>query len=250
MVDVNAAMLVPPVGRDATGLPLHGTMAARPGWVVRSVETGPGHAMVTTTYDAAADLAQMACFAFPHELAVTHRLSATADQCELRTTITVTATGHVSVPLCLGWHPYLALPTSPRSSWRLEMPELVHLGVGGDMLPTGATVRQEPEHAPLGDREFDDGYRFVDSTDDPEADGGVDGRTLAISDDHMRVAMEAGPGFTHVQVYAPGDCDVVALEPMAAATNALVTADHGWVHPAQSAALWFALRVGPSGPGA
>jgi aldose 1-epimerase len=236
VVDVDAAALMPPVARDSTGLALHGTMAARSGWVVRSLDTGSGFATATTTFDAGADPVQMACFGFPHELIVTHRLSVAGGHVALRTAVTVTATGDVSVPLCLGWHPYVQLP-DPRASWRLEMPELDHLDVDPNRLPTGVMTRHGASNAPLGNREFDDGYRFVD-----------DARTLAISDDHLRVAMEAGPGFTHVQVYAPSDADVVALEPMAAATDALRTGDHAWIHPGESASLWFTLHVGPSGP--
>ncbi len=250
VVDVDAAVLLPAVGRDAAGLALHGTMAARPGWVVRSVQTGPDFAAITSTYDVAADLVQMACFPFPHELAVAHHLSVVGDSAVLRTSVTVTATGDVSVPLCLGWHPYLRLPNSPRNSWRLEMPELDHLGLGPDLLPTGGAARQPGQDAVLGDRTFDDGYRFVDdAAPHSAAANDVDmspRRILSISDDHVRVAMEAGQGFTHVQVYAPRDVDVVALEPMAAAADALRTGDHAWVHPGESASLWFTLRVGRS----
>jgi aldose 1-epimerase len=237
VVDVDAAVLMPPVSRDPNGLALHGTMAARPGWVLRSLDTGPGFATATTTFDAGADPLQMAGFGFPHELVVIHRLSAAGEHVALRTTVTVTATGDVSVPLSLGWHPYVQLPDGSRHTWRLEMPELDHLEVDPNQLPTGVVERRGASTALLGDREFDDGYRFVD-----------DVRTLAVSDDHLRVAMEAGPGFTHVQVYAPKDTDVVALEPMAAATDALRTGDHAWVHPGESASLWFTLHVGPSGP--
>jgi hypothetical protein len=33
---------------------------------------------------------------------------------------------------------------------------------------------------------------------------------------------------------------------MAAAADALRTGDHAWVHPGESASLWFTLRVGQS----
>lgn len=256
VVDVRAAALVPPVGRDAAGLALHGTMAARRGWTVQSVDTGHGYAAATSSYDVAADQSQMACFPFPHRLAVTHHLSAEGGHAVLRTTVTVTASGDVSVPLCLGWHPYLRLPDSERGVWQLETPELDHLELGSDMLPTGGVERQHARTVRLGDREFDDCYRLIEADRHrPVAGGGVwdpavPERTLSVSDDHLRVTMEAGSGFTHVQVYAPRDPAVVALEPMAAGIDALRTGDHGWVHPGESASLWFALGVGPAHPGA
>lgn len=254
VVDVHAAELVPPVGRDAAGLALHGTMAARAGWVVQSVDTGIGFASAMSTYDLAADPVQMACFPFPHSLAVTHHLSADGEHAVLRTTITVTPSGDVSVPLCLGWHPYLTLPDSQRATWHLELPELDHLELGPDMLPTGGVDRQQAHAVQLDDREFDDCYRFVAvEAPPPMGSGGGSGptaalRTLAISNEHVRVAMEAGPGFTHAQVYAPGDSAVVALEPMAATIDSLRTGDHAWVHPGESVSLWFTLVVGPASP--
>jgi aldose 1-epimerase len=243
VVDLGAAAPMPTVGRDDDGLALHGTMAAQSGWVVQSLDTGSGYAVATATYDLAADPVQMACFPFPHELAVTHHLTDDGDHAVVRTTVTVRASGDVSVPLCGGWHPYVQLPGSPRATWRVHLPEIDQLVVGADMLPTGVVERRPADHGQLGERHIDDGYRFVDGGD------GAVGRTLAVSDDQVEVAMEAGPGYSHAQVYAPGNADVVALEPMAAATDALRTGDHAWVHPGAAASLWFTLRVGPSSPG-
>src|SRR6201993_3497161 len=87
---------------DPNGLPIHGVLAAYPGWRV----TTESENELTAELDFGSDPRLLASFPYPHVLTVAVRLADRA--LTLRTT--VTATGDTAVPLCFGFHPYLRLP--------------------------------------------------------------------------------------------------------------------------------------------
>ena len=60
-----------------------------------------------------------------------------------------------------------------------------------------------------------------------------------------RIELSVGSGYRFAQVYAPGDDDVVAFEPMTAPTNALVTGgpDLPLVEPGQRYEATFSITV-------
>ena len=122
--------------------------------------------------------------------------------------VEVTTTVSKPGPVAFGWHPYFALGED-RAAPVLALPERTHLTLDDRGLPTGERTREAAERAPLGDRTFDDGYADVAST------------TWAIGD----VVLTQDAAYTHGQVFAPEDADVVSLEPMTAPTNALQTRD-------------------------
>ena len=121
------------VRTDDNGLPIHGVLAAAPGWRV----TAQSADELVAELDFGAHPELLASFPFPHllEVAVTlrrphpdgaHRRRATTDK---------------AVPLCFGFHPYLQLPGVPRRQWTVETPALRHLAVDDRGLPTGASTR-------------------------------------------------------------------------------------------------------------
>jgi aldose 1-epimerase len=79
-------------------------------------------------------------------------------------------------------------------------------------VPTGREESFTPFDANLAGHAFDDGFALLADRD-----------TLALSGAGRRVTMELLGGYTHAQVYAPPDADCVALEPMTAPTDALVS---------------------------
>src|ERR1700758_1235160 len=97
---------------DPNGLPIHGVLAAYPGWRV----TAESASELTAEGDFGADPPLLASFPYPHLLAVTARLA----ERTLTVRTTVTATSEVAVPLCFGFHPYLQLPDVARSEWIIE----------------------------------------------------------------------------------------------------------------------------------
>ena len=138
------------LGTDDNGLPIHGTMTARPGWEIVRLE--PGHLSARFDYGVHADLLKP--FPFPHELVI----DATVDAGSLSVTTTIRPTADRGVPVAFGWHPYLRLPRSPRRSWRLVLPACEHLELDDRGLPTGRSTSQAAEAQPIGDRTFDDLY--------------------------------------------------------------------------------------------
>lgn len=222
-------------GRDGNGLPMHGTMSARPGWAVQRLEPSPGDgggsAVLSAAYAFDEQSDQLAVFPFPHRLSVTYELW--ADRLEV--TVDMQATADVAVPVSFGWHPYLQLPGVERRDWVLDLPEREVIELDPAGLPTGASSVLPAESAPLADRSLDESCRLLSNSDEH--------RMFAIEGHGLRIAMEMGQRWRCAQVFAPTDRDVVALEPMMAPVDALRSGDHGWVEPGCHIAATFALRV-------
>ena len=213
------------VGREPAGLALHGL--AIPGtWAAEAVDD----ATARTT----AGFAAHAAFPWPHELEVVVEIASPA---RLSVTTTVRApAGGDPVPVAFGWHPYFALPGAPRAGWRLELPEREHVGVDNRGLPDGTSRPQAPEFAPLAERTFDDGYSGL-----PEVP------TLAVDGGGRRIAIAFTAGYPFAQVFAPGDRDVVSLEPMTGPTDALRTGrDLRFATPGEPYVARFVVDVEPA----
>jgi aldose 1-epimerase len=80
----------------------------------------------------------------------------------------------------------------------------------------GIPTREETAFAgfqrELGEAAFDDGFALIDERS-----------IFALSGAGRRVSVEMLGGYTHAQVFAPPGKDLVALEPMTAPANALVS---------------------------
>jgi aldose 1-epimerase len=209
---------------DPNGLPIHGVLAAFPGWRV-TAESGNE---LTAEVDFGADPRLLASFPYPHLLEVTVRLAERT--LTLRTT--VTATGDAAVPLCFGFHPYLQVPEAARSDWIIETPPLRHLTLDGRGLPTGETTPQPEAAEPLGDKAFDDAYDQV-----------ADGAVFAVSGGGRRIEVRFEQGYPAAQIFAPPGEDLVCFEPMAAPTDALRRGGYGRARPGQPAVTQFSIRV-------
>jgi len=133
--------------------------------------------------------------------------------------VTARNVGHDLLPMGIGWHPYLALPSSRRSQARLHVPARRRLVVSDydAVIPTGETTAvagtpydfSMPGGAPLGDLFLDE--CFVDLVRSP--DGLVVAEILDPEASYgLRVVTEA-PDLRAVQVYAPVDSGFIALEP-------------------------------------
>lgn len=192
---------------DGNRLPIHGVPWSHLSWTV--VDTKPNS--VTATLDwSRPDL--LAVFPYLHRLSMTAYLR--PDGLLIGTTIAADDAG--PVPLSFGYHPYIGLPDLPRSQWRLRLPAMRKLGLDAQGIPTGKETTFDGFDALLGAQSFDDGFALL--RDDTQAMFSISGGGLAIT-----VALLEG--YTHAQVYAPDDANFIALEPMTAATNALVSGD-------------------------
>jgi len=150
----------------------------------------------------------LAIFPFRHRL----EMAATLRPEGLTLETTLVAGHNVSVPVSFGFHPYFGLPGLLRSQWRLKLPAMRRLALDQFQIPTG---KEEPfggMDAQLGALDFDDGFALLEGTE-PFSLGGA-GR---------RITLEFLEGYRYAQVFAPKGKEYVALEPMTAPTNALMS---------------------------
>jgi aldose 1-epimerase len=209
---------------DPNGLPIHGVLAAYPGWRM----TAESATELTAELDFGADPELLASFPFPHLLALTVRLS----EQTLTVRTAVTPTGDQPVPLCFGFHPYLQLPGVSRDQWIVKTPPLQHLRLDGRGLPTGEATRQPARTELLGDKAFDEGYDEV-----------PDGAVFAVSGGGRRIEVHFERGYPAAQIFAPPGEDVVCFEPMTAPTDALRRGGYQSARPGESAVAVFSIRV-------
>ena len=213
---------------DPNGLPIHGILAAYPGWRV----TTESHDELTAEADFGADPGLLASFPYPHVLTTTVRLAERA----LTVRTTVTASGDTAVPLCFGFHPYLRLPDVARSEWIIETPPLRHLRLDGRGLPDGESESQPAKQQALGDNAFDDTYDQVS-----------DGAVFAVSGGGRRLEVHFERGYPAAQIFAPlaedPEENIVCFEPMTAPTDALRRGGYRCARPGQAAVAQFSIRI-------
>jgi len=150
----------------------------------------------------------LAIFPFPHRLEMTVALD--PNNLTIETTLVAGADG--PVPVSFGFHPYLRLPGLPRAEWQIQVPAMQHLLLDTRQLPTGEETPFAGLDTNLGDRDFDDGFVEIEKHPSFSVMGG--GR---------RITIEFLEGYRYTQLYAPSGQDYLAIEPMTAPTNALVT---------------------------
>lgn len=208
---------------DPNGLPIHGTMIARPEWEVAEVR----QRSLAARFDFGGHPDLLASFPFPHELRIEMRVEAAT----FEVATTIVPTGDRAVPITFGYHPYLRVPGPRREDIRLVLPRRRHVELDDRELPTGASRAEDGEDAPLGDRVFDDLYELGDE------------RALSLAGERRRVTLELGDGYRYAQVWAPPGSDYVCLEPMTAPVNALVDGGYELVSPGRSFTATFTLRI-------
>ena len=209
---------------DENGLPIHGLLAAYPGWRVRQVSDQ----RLIAVMDFGADDELLASFPFPHLLEMAVELS----ERTLTVSTTVTPTTDKPVPVVYGYHPYLQLPDVPKSEWRIEMPAMRHLKLDNTGIPTGATTDRPATAEPLGGNAFDDGFDQV-----------ADDAIFAVSGGGHRLEVRFERGYPAAQVFAPTAETVVCFEPMTAPTDALRRGGYRSARPGEPDTTVFSIRV-------
>lgn len=226
-IDGSAVTLTEGVGgvhTDENGQPIHGVLAANPGWVV----TEQSENRLTADLDFGSQPALLASFPFPHVVTVDITL---ADR-TLTVTTTVTPTTALSVPLCYGFHPYFIIPGVPRPEWTLMTPRLRHLPVDERGIPTGDAEEWPAFSEKLGDKTFDDGFDEVPP-----------GAIFTLAGGDRRIEVLYDQGYPAAQIFAPASDDVVAIEPMTAPTNALRSGTYRTADPGRPDTTVFTVRV-------
>jgi galactose mutarotase-like enzyme len=226
-VDGEAVTLAPDafgVRPDNNGLPIHGLLAAYPGWRAQQVSGEK----LTAELDFGAYEELLASFPFPHLVELSVELSDRT----LTVSTTVTPTADKAVPLVYGYHPYLQLAGVPREEWQIETPAMRHLAVDDTGIPTGATTDWPSTAERLGEKVFDDGFDQVD-----------DGAVFAVSGGGRRLEVRFDQGYPAAQIFAPASEPVICFEPMAAATDALRRGGYRTAQPGAPDTTVFSIKV-------
>jgi aldose 1-epimerase len=212
------------VRTDNNGLPIHGLLAAYPGWRLRHASAQN----LTAELDFGAHEELLASFPFPHLLELSVELSDRT----LTVATTVTATTDKAVPLVYGYHPYLQLPGVPRAEWRIEMPRMRHLMLDDTGIPTGVATDSPAVAESLGDKLFDDGFDQV-----------AEGSRFAVSGGGRRLEVCFSRGYPAAQVFAPSAETVICFEPMTAPTDALRRGGYRSARPGEPDTTVFHISV-------
>lgn len=220
----------------ASGLPIHGLLAASPYWSASDARADAHVASLHAELDFGAHPELLVSFPFPHRL----ELDIDVRDARLNVATTLTATGSVGVPISFGFHPYLRLPGSRREDWTVALPVRRRLVLDQRGIPTGETQPVDPVElsGPLGERVFDDAYDRLDATEDERP------ISFSVADTRRRVSVELIEGFVAAQVYAPAGSPFICFEPMTAPVNALASGSElRLAEPGQTFRAEFAISV-------
>jgi aldose 1-epimerase len=100
-------------------------------------------------------------------------------------------------------------------------------------IPTGALEDFAGFNDELGTNQFDDGFELLD----PRSQFSIAGSGLKIS-------LQMLSGYTHAQIFAPRDKEFIALEPMTAPTNALISGKQLRIlKPGETFSASFAIAI-------
>ena len=191
------------IGHDDKGLPMHGVPWPRLAWQVLDEDDSSLNARLDWTSDE-----RLAVFPFPHRVEM--NIALRLDTLSVETTLLADESS--AVPVSFGFHPYFRLPGLPRAEWQIHLPAMSRLLLDERSIPTGEEASVPAFDAKLGDRAFDDGFALLD----PHA-------FFSIAGNGRRITVEFVEGYPYAQVFAPRDKDYIAIEPMTAPANALVS---------------------------
>ena len=209
---------------DDHGLPMHGVPWALLSWEVIEAKQSFLSARLDWTRT---DL--LAIFPFRHRI----EMKLTINPVELIFETTVIAGSEGAVPVSFGFHPYFGLPGIRREEWQLQLPEMRRLKLDSHGIPTGQDESFDGFDSQLDQLSFDDGFAVIGERSSFSLTGG--GR---------RIVVEWIAGYKYAQIFAPKGKDYVAMEPMTAPTNALVSGQGlQFVHPGESFTAEFRIRI-------
>jgi aldose 1-epimerase len=147
-------------------------------------------------------------FPFPHHL----QMIVVAQSNGLNIETKILGDEKSNVPISFGYHPYFGIANLKRAGWKLKLPAMKKLLLNEQRIPTGNTEEFAEFDDELGVNQFDDGFELQA----PHSKFSIEGSGWKIS-------LQILSGYTHAQIFAPRDKEFIAMEPMTAPTNALVS---------------------------
>lgn len=190
----------PLLSRDEQGLLIHGLRWSILRFDVVAVEDDRMVAQLDWTSPAL-----LSIFPFRHRLRIAVVLDAQALTIETR------IHAEEALPVSFGFHPYLGLPGLARTEWHLSLPRMRRLVLDAQRLPTGKEAPFGAMEGPIANWNCDAGFAVA-----PDA-------RFSLSGAGRRISLELGENYRYVQVFAPTGFDYIAIEPMTAPANALVS---------------------------
>jgi aldose 1-epimerase len=191
------------IGHDDRGLPMHGVPWPRLAWQVLNEDNSTLDAWLNWTSEE-----RLAVFPFPHHVEM--KIALGFDTLSVETTLCADESS--AVPVSFGYHPYFRLPGLSRAEWEIHLPAMSQLQLNERSIPTGKEASVPALDAKLGDRAFDDGFALLD----PHV-------LFSIAGNGRRITVEFVEGYCYAQVFAPRGKDYIAIEPMTAPANALIS---------------------------
>jgi galactose mutarotase-like enzyme len=186
--------------------PIHGVMPAFLHWeLLGAPERSRVKARLSWTLPELLEV-----FPFTHEL----ELEADVSDGQLTMETRLRATGSDPVPVAFGYHPYLRIPGSSRTAWRIQLGAFRRLVLDDRMIPTGEREPVDQRSVDLGDSSWDDAF-----------DGLTSPAQFQAASAECSVEVEFLQGYAFAQVFAPPGYDYISFEPMTAPANALNSGD-------------------------
>lgn len=193
----------PLIHLDEHGLPLHGVPWPMLKWQLQNHQRDRLSAELNWN---TTDLLQI--FPFPHHV----QMTVVAQSKGLNIETIVKADANSKVPISFGYHPYIGIPRLNRSQWKLKLPPMKSMVLNEDHIPTGEIEEFNGFDNELASFEFDHGFELLTTP-----------AKFSIEGSGWKISIQLVNGYTHAQIFAPTNKDFIALEPMNAPTNALVS---------------------------
>lgn len=186
---------------DDHGVPMHGVPWSQLQWGIVS----SGHDTLIARLEWLRE-DFLSIFPFPHHVAMAVRIHPG----DLQIQVTVFADSGSPVPVSFGFHPYIGLPKIPRARWKLSAPAMRKLGLDAQGIPDGRDAASPALAEPLGSTGYDNGFALY-----------TEHAIFSISGAGYSITIEFQNGYRYAQIFAPAEKELIAIEPMTAATDAL-----------------------------
>jgi aldose 1-epimerase len=202
---------------DASGIAIHGMLAASPLWEIEELRGDNRSASVTSHLAFWKHPELMANWPFAHEYEMTYRLS--DGVLEVKTKLVNLSAEQM--PVSIGFHPYFNIPGVPRSEAIAHVPARLHVETNRQLVATGQlTPNTLPDDVSLKDHTFDDGFTGLKRDSGGHA-------IFSVEADGKKIDVVYGPKYQVAVIYAPPGQNFICFEPMTAITNGVNLAHDG-----------------------